>query len=243
MKAGRTITAVICVYNEERTVGGVVKTVLDCDTIDEAIVVNDGSTDNTAQILGQFLGDDKFRYVEFNENMGKSYAMTKGVELAKGDVILFIDADIIGFESKHIEQLVSPLIHGEADMVIGQPYPNEMRRRLNPLRPLELLAGERALYKKDILPIVDKIRTSKYGVETLMVLYYKSQGKRIKIEYLWGVTHLLKFQKEEPLSVLKNYLKEASDILGATASNYSLVLAAAKTALVNAMKKDVLRSN
>jgi len=243
MKAGRTITAVICVYNEERTVGGVVKTVLDCDTIDEAIVVNDGSTDNTAQILGQFLGDDKFRYVEFNENMGKSYAMTKGVELAKGDVILFIDADIIGFESKHIEQLVSPLIHGEADMVIGQPYPNEMRRRLNPLRPLELLAGERALYKKDILPIVDRIRTSKYGVETLMVLYYKSQGKRIKIEYLWGVTHLLKFQKEEPLSVLKNYLKEASDILGATASNYSLVLAAAKTALVNAMKKDVLRSN
>ena len=243
MKAGRTITAVICVYNEERTVGGVVKTVLDCDTIDEAIVVNDGSTDNTAQILGQFLGDDKFRYVEFNENMGKSYAMTKGVELAKGDVILFIDADIIGFESKHIEQLVSPLIHGEADMVIGQPYPNEMRRRLNPLRPLELLAGERALYKKDILPIVDKIKTSKYGVETLMVLYYKSQGKRIKIEYLWGVTHLLKFQKEEPLSVLKNYLKEASDILGATANNYSLVLAAAKTALVNAMKKDVLRSN
>ena len=243
MKAGRTITAVICVYNEERTVGGVVKTVLDCDTIDEAIVVNDGSTDNTAQILGQFLGDDKFRYVEFNENMGKSYAMTKGVELAKGDVILFIDADIIGFESKHIEQLVLPLIHGEADMVIGQPYPNEMRRRLNPLRPLELLAGERALYKKDILPIVDRIRTSKYGVETLMVLYYKSQGKRIKIEYLWGVTHLLKFQKEEPLSVLKNYLKEASDILGTTASNYSLVLAAAKTALVNAMKKDVLRSN
>jgi len=129
-------------------------------------------------------------------------------------------------------------------MVIGQPYPNEMRRRLNPLRPLELLAGERALYKKDILPIVDKIRTSKYGVETLMVLYYKSQGKRIKIEYLWGVTHLLKFQKEEAqLSVLKNYLKEASDILGATASNYSLVLAAAKTALINAMKKDVLRSN
>ena len=243
MKAGRTITAVICVYNEERTVGGVVKTVLDCDTIDEAIVVNDGSTDNTAPILGQFLGDDKFRYVEFNENMGKSYAMTKGVELAKGDVILFIDADIIGFESKHIEQLVLPLIYGEADMVIGQPYPNEMRRRLNPLRPLELLAGERALYKKDILPLVDRIRTSKYGVETLMVLYYKSQGKRIKIEYLWGVTHLLKFQKEEPFSVLKNYLKEASDILGATASNYSLVLAAAKTALVNAMKKDVLRSN
>jgi len=38
-------------------------------------------------------------------------------------------------------------------------------------------------------------------------------------------------------------LKEASDILGATASNYSLVLAAAKTALINAMKKDDLRSN
>lgn len=243
MKAGRIITAVICAYNEERTVGDVVKTVLDCGTVDETIVVNDGSTDNTAQILGQFLEDDKFRYVEFNKNMGKSYAMIKGVELAKGDVILFIDADIVGFESQHIEQLVLPLIYGEADMVIGQPYPNEMRRRLNPFRPLELLAGERALYKKDILPIVDKIRTSKYGIETLMVLYYKSQGKRIKIEYLWGVTHLLKFQKEAHLSVLKNYLKEASDILGATAINYSLVLAAAKTALVNAMKKDVLRSN
>lgn len=233
----------ICVHNEERTVGNVVRTVLECDAIDETIVINDGSTDNTAQILDQFLGDDKFRYVEFNKNMGKSYGMAKGVELAKGDVILFIDADLVGFESKHIEQLVLPLIYGEADMVIGQPYPNEMRRRLNPLRPLELLAGERALYKKDILPIVDKIRTSKYGIETLMVLYYKSQGKRVKIEYLWGVTHLLKFQKEEPLSALKNYLKEASDIFGATASNYSLVFAAAKTALINAMKKNVFRSN
>ncbi|MBW2039607.1 MAG: glycosyltransferase [Deltaproteobacteria bacterium] len=223
MFSDKKVTAVISVYNEEKTVGNVVSAILDCKIVDEIIVVNDGSTDNTAKILKGLLQENKFEYVEFGRNRGKSYAMTEGVELSKGDIIVFIDADIIGFECKHIKQLLLPLVRGEADMIIGQPCPDRYRKKLNLLKPLELLAGERAVYKKDILPLVERGRTSKYGAETLGILYYKSQNKRMKIEYLWGVTHLIKSQKEQFPHSLKSYSKESAQIFTTITTNYFLV--------------------
>lgn len=222
------ISIVISVLNEESTVSDVVKTSLQCRMVDEVIVVNDGSTDNTAKILEPFLRHPKYSYIEFEQNKGKSYAMVAGVEASEGEIIVFVDADLLGFEEKHIEQLLNPLIKGEADMVIGPPTENKLDEKLN---PFQMLSGERAVYKKDIMPILEKMRTAKYGVESLINLYYKSQGKKIRYEFLWGIYHLIKFRKENLSSSLKNYAIEVKQISRTLAANYLLVFMALRTVI------------
>lgn len=220
------ISAVISAYNEENSVAAVVKTTLGSKIIDEVIVFNDGSTDKTAENLEQFISNPKYTYIEYEKNRGKSFAMVEGVEKATGDIIVFIDADILNFEEKHIKQLMIPLINKEAGMVIGHPTENKFDEKLN---PLQMLAGERALYKIDILPFLEDIRSTQYGIETMLNLYYMSKGKKIKFEYLWGVYHLTKIRKAGLIGSIKNYTVETKQISKTLAANYVLVMMAAKT--------------
>ena len=219
------ITAVISAYNEETTIASVIKTTLESKTIDEVILINDGSTDKTSSNVKMFKNNPKFTYIEYEKNRGKSYAMVEGVENATGDIIVFIDADILNFEEKHIVQLIKPLINQEARMVIGHPTENKFDEKLN---PLQMLAGERSLYKEDILPFLEDIRTTQYGVETMLNLFFKSKGKKIKFEYLWGVYHLTKIRKDGIQGSVKNYAVETKQIFKTLVANYALVMLAAK---------------
>ena len=219
------ISAVICAYNEENSVAVVVKTALDSNIIDEVIAVNDGSTDKTAKILKQFLWYRKFTYIEYENNRGKSFGMVEGIEKAFGEIIVFIDADILNFEEKHIKQLILPLVNKEADMVIGHPTENKIDEKLNPLK---MLAGERTLFKIDVIPFLDDIRTTQYGIEMMLNLYYKSKGKKIKFEYLWEVYHLTKIRKDGFIGSIKNYALESNQIFKTFLANYLLVILAAK---------------
>jgi glycosyltransferase involved in cell wall biosynthesis len=228
MTENKKVSAVISVLNEERTVSNVVKTTLNCQMVNEVIVVNDGSTDHTAKNLQKYLSNPQYRYIEFEHNKGKSYAMVAGVEASTSNIIVFIDADLLGFEEKHIEQLLKPLINGDADMVIGHPTENKIDERFNPFK---MIAGERIVYKTDILPILEKMRPAKYGVESLINLYYKSHGKKIKYEFLWGVYHLTKLRKENLNTSIKNYIIEAKQIFCTFAANYFLVLMVLRTVI------------
>jgi len=228
MNKGKTVSAIISVYNEERTIENVITSLLNCYLIDELIVVNDGSTDKSGQIISKLQESYSFKHIDFPQNRGKSFAMATGVESAQGEVIVFVDADIIGLKCSHIQKMLYPLLNGEADMVIGQPYAGSKKKRDDPLKPLELLAGERAVYRQDVLPIIDKMKHARYGAETLMNLYYKSQRKRIKIEYLWGLIHLKKFQKKSFHHSFKDYSIEAIHIFRTIAANYLLLATVAK---------------
>ncbi len=219
------ISAVFSAYNEENTIAAVVKTALNSIIIDEVIAVNDGSTDKTAKNLEQFFLNPKFTYIEYEKNRGKSYAMVDGIKKSFGEIIVFIDADILNFEEKHINQLILPLVNKEADMVIGHPTENKIDKKLN---PLQLLAGERSLFKKDVVPFLDNIRTTQYGIEMMLNLYYKSNGKKIKFEYLWGVYHLTKIRKDGFIGSIKNYILESKQIFKTLLANYLLVIMAAK---------------
>ncbi len=219
------ISAVFSAYNEENTVAEAVETALKSKIIDEVIIINDGSTDKTADNLERFLSNPKCVYIKFEKNRGKSFAMVEGVETATGDIIIFIDTDILNFEEKHLVQLIKPLVHQDVRMVIGHPTENIFDEKLN---PLQMLAGERALYKEDILPLLEEIRTTQFGIETMLNLYYKSLGYKIKFEYLWGVYHLTKIRKAGLTGSIKNYASETKQIFRTVVANYPLVKSAAK---------------
>jgi len=236
MLGGNKITSVVSVYNEEKTVKSVVYSLLNCVYIDELIVVNDGSTDNTSKILNQILLTHPFQYVEFNKNRGKSYAMTAGVEQAKGDVIVFIDADLIGLNCNHIKKLVDPLVNGNTRMVIGRRV-SETNPKIDITGPLDdWLGGERAVYKEDLMPILDEMKETKFGVETLLNLYFKSKSNKntkTLIVDLEGLVHIRKYQKYKWNQAVFNYSKSASQIIRTVFVNYFLVGMVVKNIFLN----------
>lgn len=95
------LSIVIPVYNEEKRIHASLSKVVDyvkkngISDNSEIIVVNDGSLDNTVSVINQFKEDYNFiKLVDYKDNKGKGYAVKKGVLSAKGDYILFMDADL-----------------------------------------------------------------------------------------------------------------------------------------------------
>ena len=109
------VTAVIPAYNEEHTIAGVVNCVKGIDKIQKVIVVSDGSTDRTAEIAKKCGAE----VIELNENIGKGGAIKAGIDECGTEVILFLDADLIGLTKKHVLDLIDPVISDKADMTIG----------------------------------------------------------------------------------------------------------------------------
>ena len=81
---------IICTYNEEETIANIVISCCNNNPDSEIIVVDDGSLDNTENILNKLAKDYTFRYEKLEENKGKSWAMVYGVEISTNEVILFL---------------------------------------------------------------------------------------------------------------------------------------------------------
>lgn len=116
------LSIIIPVYNEERTVQQVIQRVevsaLPEGFEREIIVINDGSTDQTEAILRQYEGRHK---VLHTANSGKGGAVRKGLEICVGDYIVVQDADLEQ-NPNEFPQLLSPIISGKADVVIGSRF-------------------------------------------------------------------------------------------------------------------------
>ncbi|RLD63882.1 MAG: hypothetical protein DRI95_11165, partial [Bacteroidetes bacterium] len=186
------VTAVICAFNEEKTISGVIIAALKSKLINEVVVINDGSTDNTGREILQYKYELRLKFVDLPRNMGKGFAMATGVENATGEVIVFLDADITGLNSRHISNMTLPVLRGKADMVLGQPSETYVHNSINPFK---VFTGERVLLKSDLKPILDEIRYSRFGVETYINLFYGVHGKGIKYIKLKNLFHPLKIQK------------------------------------------------
>ena len=227
---GKTkITAIICAYNEEKTIEEIVCKATDY-FFDEVIVVNDGSTDKTDAVLKNLLNYCSFKYIVLVENMGKGHAMASGIELSCGDVIVFFDSDLSNLKEEHFEKLIVPVLNKEVDMVLGQPSETTVDFRKNPLKSL---SGQRSLLRKDILPIVDKMKETRYGVETLINLYYRAEGKNVKYVLLKGLAHPNKFEKTSPSKAMTEFIKAGHQIVTTALKNFSYV-----SRIANSTKKN-----
>ena len=111
-KKYQKVSVIIPAYNEEETVAKVVEVVKNVPVVDEIIVVNDGSDDNTeAEALkaGAIVINHKY-------NMGKGRALYTGYQQTKCDIIAFIDADIYNLTSAKVEAMIRPILEGKTDI-------------------------------------------------------------------------------------------------------------------------------
>ncbi|ABW66344.1 glycosyltransferase family 2 protein [Desulfosudis oleivorans] len=126
MTSGRTcspdllLSIIIPVYNEEETVQEVVERVLDVPYRKEVIIVDDGSTDRTRQILSG-LDAPEIKRVFHEKNCGKGRAIGTGLAHATGDILLIQDADL-EYNPAEYPVLLQPIFEGRADVVYGSRF-------------------------------------------------------------------------------------------------------------------------
>ena len=88
--ATRDVGVIIPAYNEESRIGYTIRALWDIQSIDEILVVDDGSTDNTAEIASK----EGARLLKLNRNYGKGYALLQGIKALSCPIVLLLDADL-----------------------------------------------------------------------------------------------------------------------------------------------------
>ena len=116
------LSIIIPVFNEEKTLEELVrrvkKTKLDRRISKEIIIINDGSTDKTKQILIKLSSENKIRVFTHKKNLGKGAAVRKGIKESTGEIILIQDADL-EYSPYDYPKLLEPIISKKAQIVYG----------------------------------------------------------------------------------------------------------------------------
>jgi len=191
------IAAVIPAYNEEATIGEIIRTVRQVPVISEVLVVSDGSTDNTAQVAEEAGA----RVVRLAANVGKGGAMMTGVKNTDADIVLFLDADLLGLRPQHVLDLLEPVVSGPAEMSIGIFEAGRLATDLAQfIAPY--LSGQRAVRRTlfDRLPDLDMAR---FGVEVALTKFVKTEGIPVAEVELKEMSHIM---KEEKLGLVKGVM-------------------------------------
>ncbi len=118
----RLLSVIIPVYNEQATIGQVVEKVctVEIPIEKEIIIVDDGSTDGTAQIIDSVK--DRVKEIHTgSKNLGKGAAVRIGIGLSSGDIILIQDADL-ELDPNEYSKLLEPIISGRSSVVFGSRF-------------------------------------------------------------------------------------------------------------------------
>lgn len=111
------LSVIIPVYNESGTIREIIKRVQAVPIDKEIIVVDDGSTDSTCEILNQLV-DNGIILKRHNRNMGKGMAIRTGIKHVSGDAVVIQDADL-EYDPRDYLVLIKPIIEGKARVIYG----------------------------------------------------------------------------------------------------------------------------
>lgn len=191
-----SVTAIIPAYNEEKTIGDVIEVVKKVKLVDEIIVVSDGSIDKTVDVAKK----QKVEILDLRDNLGKGGALNKGVNATQSEILLFLDADLLGLNEQHIIDLLNPVVNGEVDMTIGVfsngRFTTDLAQKVAPY-----LSGQRAI-RRYLFESIPNIDITRYGVEVALTKYVRIKNIKTKEIVLENLTHVM---KEEKLGILKGF--------------------------------------
>ena len=187
-------TAIIAAYNEEKTIGPIIDVLKATPFLNQIVVVSDGSTDHTVDIAK----NKGVEVVELLYNVGKGGALYQGLMSTTSNVVLLLDADLVGLTSQHVIDLIKPVMNGEADITIGifedGRFATDFAQKIAPF-----LSGQRAI-RVDILRNIPDMEISRYGVEVAINRYIRKNEVKVKLVKLPGLTQVM---KEEKLGLVK----------------------------------------
>jgi len=125
----KKLSVIIPVFNEEKTLEQAIESVENAQIglEKEIIIVNDGSTDGSRNILKKF--ESKHKIISFEKNFGKGAAVRRGFREAAGDIAVIQDADL-EYDPNEIKNLIAPILAGKADVVYGSRFISSFPHRV-----------------------------------------------------------------------------------------------------------------
>ncbi|NPT58870.1 glycosyltransferase [Paraburkholderia sp. 5N] len=157
------MSCVICAYNEAPRIGTVLAVACAHPLLGEIIVVDDGSTDGTAEIVERFAS---VRLIRCSENRGKSAAMAAGIAAATGELLMLLDADLKGLTAECISALALPVLQGKAQVSLSLRQNSLLAFRAI---GLDFVSGERVVRKALLSEVLQEVHgLPRFGVEVFM---------------------------------------------------------------------------
>jgi glycosyltransferase involved in cell wall biosynthesis len=115
----KSVSIIICAFNEEITIGHVLKKLRDIDFVTEIIAVDNGSIDKTFEILGESSKlDSRLKVFQIKKNIGLGYGLKHAINQTKCDIVVRQDADL-EYDPFEIINLVEQIDNGNANVVYG----------------------------------------------------------------------------------------------------------------------------
>ena len=176
------LSVVIPVYNEESTIEQVIERVRAVPFHVEVIVVDDGSSDGTSEVLSRLESSEGLKVLRHSRNQGKGAALRLGFENCTGDALVVQDADL-EYDPADYLRLVQPIFEGQADAVFGSRFIGERHRVLyfwhyvgNRLLTLlsnaftnlnltDMESGYKVFRREIIQRIGPQLREARFGIE------------------------------------------------------------------------------
>ncbi len=199
----KKLSIIVPVYNEEKTIEKTIEAILasEIEMEKEIIIVDDGSTDNTRQILNTL---NQHKIVFLNTNSGKGTALRTGFAQATGDIILVQDADL-EYNPAEYPHLVTPIREGHADVVYGSRFVTVHPRRVlyfhhymanklvtflsnlfTGLNLSDMETGYKVFTKNALNAVLPKLSATRFGIEpeiTARVAQAKLRVYEVGISY------------------------------------------------------------
>lgn len=201
------ISLIICAYNEENNISKVLDVLKRIKWLDQIIVVNDGSIDKTSQVVRRYKNVE---LLEHSVNLGKGAAIASGVAIAKNNLLIFLDADLVGLQETHLQILLSPVLFTkEADLCLGIFGKGEISMTNFANKLIPSITGQRAIWKRS-LPDLDQITEQRYGVDIYITKSIKDD--KIKVVKLDGLSQVTKEEKSDLMHAIKNRVIMYRDI-------------------------------
>jgi glycosyltransferase involved in cell wall biosynthesis len=183
------ISAIIPAHNEAQTICGVIKPLLGHPLIDEIIVVDDGSTDDTAR-RARSMG---VAVISLPGNRGKATAMSRGVRAARNEIVFFADADIIGLTPETVTRIVTTVASGDYGMYVGiRGRKTYWANRLLHFTPI--LGGERVL-TRTLWNRVPRTYKKNFQIEIALNFFAKHLGQKMGFTVVHGLSQVIKEKK------------------------------------------------
>lgn len=115
------VSVIMPVYNERDTIHEILKRVRQVPVVNEIVIIDDGSTDGSRDILKDLDGKDRVRVLMHEKNSGKGAAVRTGIQAATGDVIIIQDADL-EYDPNDYPLLLKPIEEGRSQVVYGSRF-------------------------------------------------------------------------------------------------------------------------